>query len=85
MVSSIAPPSPPIVTVPEACNERGELDLGTLHFTGGTELRRFVRVPDGACTAQLRMTCVGTHPPRQYLVRATQLLPKTRYRWVLGC
>ncbi|PRW39066.1 Tripeptidyl-peptidase 2 isoform A [Chlorella sorokiniana] len=55
------------------------VDLGTLHFQPGAELRRFVAVPGGATWAELKIRAGELDTPKSYMLRATALLPHTRY------
>ncbi|KAK9809052.1 hypothetical protein WJX72_008467 [[Myrmecia] bisecta] len=53
--------------------------LGQIAFTAGREVRRFVEVPEGAAWAEMRIRADEHDTPRSFMVRATQLLPHTRY------
>ncbi|CAL8469996.1 g9538 [Coccomyxa elongata] len=53
--------------------------FGWLDFTPGLEVRRFVAVPEGATWAELRITTGDNEQPRVMMVRASQLLPHTRF------
>jgi tripeptidyl-peptidase-2 len=58
------------------------VDLGNESFVPGKEMRRFVGVPSGATWAELTLKARGedrTSTPKSYMVRATALLPHTRY------
>lgn len=71
---------PVTAILPDECASNGRVDLGLMHFTDGAEFRHFVTVPEGASHAELKLTAVGDFPPRHFLVRLTEILPKTRYR-----
>ncbi|KAG7670442.1 hypothetical protein Ndes2437A_g04966 [Nannochloris sp. 'desiccata'] len=56
------------------------VDLGNESFVPGKEMRRFVGVPAGATWAELKLKANdSTTTPKSYMVRATALLPHTRY------
>ena len=56
------------------------VDLGNESFVPGREMRRFVGVPAGATWAELKLKASdSTTTPKSYMVRATGLLPHTRY------
>lgn len=55
------------------------IDLGALRFQPGEETRRFVAVPPGAGWAELRIRAGEVDTPKLYMLRATALLPHTRY------
>lgn len=50
-----------------------------LAFGPGKEQRRFVAIPEGSSWAEIRMMADETPTANSYMVRATQLLPQTRY------
>lgn len=52
---------------------------GVLRFSPGDELRRFVAVPTGATWATLTVRAGELDTPKSYMLRATALLPHTRY------
>lgn len=55
------------------------LRLGSVLFEPGKEERRFIAVPDGATWAELRLRAQDNDTPKGFMIRATQLLPHTRY------
>jgi tripeptidyl-peptidase II len=56
------------------------VDLGNESFVPGKEMRRFVGVPAGATWAELKLKASeSTTTQKAYMVRATALLPHTRY------
>lgn len=55
------------------------VDLGALRFQPGDEVRRFVAVPAGATWAELKVRAGEMDTPKSYMLRATALLPHTRY------
>jgi len=68
----------PVDTSPGAGG--GVADLGTVHFSPGTEARRFLAAPPGATWAVLRVRAgPGADPPRGLMLRLTQVDPHTRY------
>lgn len=56
-----------------------DLEFGKIDFTPGLEVRRFVAVPEGTTWAELRLTSVSGETQKHYMVRATSVLPQTRY------
>ncbi|GAB4814120.1 hypothetical protein N2152v2_001166 [Parachlorella kessleri] len=55
------------------------VSLGSLQFEAGREVRRFIAVPEGATWAEMRIRAGQTDTPKLFLLRATQLLPHTRF------
>ncbi|CAG9460207.1 unnamed protein product [Pedinophyceae sp. YPF-701] len=55
------------------------IDLGEFAFEAGTEVRRFVEVPQGATWAEVRFESVESDVPLNYMLRATHLMPQQRY------
>ncbi|KAL0024941.1 hypothetical protein WJX77_004746 [Trebouxia sp. C0004] len=53
--------------------------LGTVHFQPGTEVRRFLEVPEGATWGEMTLKAGNHATPRNFMLRATQILPHTRY------
>ncbi|KAL0038695.1 hypothetical protein WJX79_003623 [Trebouxia sp. C0005] len=53
--------------------------LGTVQFQPGTEVRRFLEVPEGATWGEMTLKAGNHATPRNFMLRATQILPHTRY------
>ena len=53
--------------------------LGEERFVPGTELRKFVAVPNGATWAELKIKAIDSTTPKGLMVRATAIRPHTRY------
>eukprot|EP00887_Chlorella_sp_A99_P002396 scaffold10.g2396.t1 len=75
----LPPPAPPSGGDGGAPRNGSAVVLGPMSFIPGQEVRRFVAVPEGAGWAQLRLRAHSLTTPKSYMVRATQLLPHTRY------
>lgn len=56
-----------------------DIRFGKVNFVPGREVRRFVAVPEGATWAELRIASLEGETPKHFMIRATSVLPHTRY------